>query len=225
MTLPSTPKRFGVLGSGEVGQALAKGLATNGYDVRIGTRTPGKLAQFVKSTGIREGSFQEVAAWAEAAVLAVLGTAALDAVTLAGPDNLAGKLVIDTTNPSTNDSPEDGVLRYFTGPNESLMERLQAAHPRIAFVKAFNSVGSDLMVHPLLAGGPPTMFYCGNDASAKAVVAKVLEQFGWDSEDMGGAAAARAIEPLAILWCIPGFRENDWVHAFRLLRPWPVPHA
>ena len=219
MTVPSTPKRFGVLGSGEVGQALAKGLATNGYEVRIGTSTPGKLAQFTRSTGIREGNFQEVAAWAEAAVLAVLGTAALDAVTLAGPDNLAGKLVIDTTNPITNEPPEDGVLRSFTGPNESLMERLQAAHPRIAFVKAFNSVGSDLMLHPILNGGPPTMFYCGNDAPAKAVVAKILEQFGWDAADMGGVVAARAIEPLAQLWCIPGFREDDWTHAFRMLQP------
>jgi predicted dinucleotide-binding enzyme len=221
----STPKRFGILGSGEVGQVLAKGLAANGYDVRIGTRTPGKLADFARSTGIRAGTFPELAAWAEAAVLAVLGTAALDAVELAGPDNLAGKLVIDTTNPISNEPPEDGILHYFTGPNESLMERLQTAYPRVAFVKAFNSVGSDLMVHPILAGGPPTMFYCGNDAAAKAVVAKILEQFGWDGEDMGGAAAARALEPLAMLWCIPGFRDNDWVHAFRLLRPWPVPHA
>jgi 8-hydroxy-5-deazaflavin:NADPH oxidoreductase len=221
----STPKRFGVLGSGEVGQVLAKGLAANGYDVRIGTRTPGKLADFSNSTGIRAGTFSEVAAWAEAAVLAVLGTAALDAVELAGPENLAGKLVIDTTNPIINEPPEDGILRYFTGPNESLMERLQTAYPRVAFVKAFNSIGSDLMVHPILAGGPPTMFYCGNDAAAKAVVAKILEQFGWDEEDMGGAAAARALEPLAMLWCIPGFRDNDWAHAFRLLRPWPVPHA
>jgi 8-hydroxy-5-deazaflavin:NADPH oxidoreductase len=219
MAVPSTPKRFGVLGSGEVGQVLAKGLATSGYDVRIGSRTPGKLADFSKITGIRGGNFQEVAAWAEAAVLAVLGTAALDVIELAGPDNLAGKLVIDTTDPITNEPPEDGVLRFFTGPNESLMERLQSAHPRIAFVKAFNSVGADLMVHPLLAGGPPTMFYCGNDAPAKAVVAKILEQFGWVGEDMGGAAAARALEPLAQLWCIPGFRDNDWVHAFRLLRP------
>jgi 8-hydroxy-5-deazaflavin:NADPH oxidoreductase len=216
---PPIPKRFGVLGSGDVGQVLAKGLATNGYEVRIGTRTPGKLAKFSKSTGIREASFQEVVAWAEAAVLAVLGTAALDAVALSGADNLTGKLVIDTTNPISSDPPEDGVLRYFTGPNESLMERLQAAYPQVSFVKAFNSVGSDLMVHPLLAGGPPTMFYCGNDPAAKAVVARVLEQFGWDGEDMGGATAARALEPLAQLWCIPGFRENDWMHAFRLLRP------
>ena len=119
-----------MLGSGEVGQVLAKGLAANGYDVRIGTRSPGKLAEFSKSTGIREASFQDVAAWAEAVVLAVLGTAALDAVSLAGPANLGGKLVIDTTNPITDEPPQDGVLRYFTGPNESLMERLQAAHPR-----------------------------------------------------------------------------------------------
>jgi 8-hydroxy-5-deazaflavin:NADPH oxidoreductase len=219
MVPSSTPKRFGVLGSGGVGQALAKGLAVAGYEVRIGTRSPGKLAKFSKSTGIREANFKDVAAWAEALVLAVLGRAALEAVELAGPANLSGKVVIDTTNPISDEAPEDGVLRYFTGPNESLMERLQATHPRGAFVKAFNSVGSDLMVHPMLSGGPPTMFYCGNDAAAKKTVAHLLEQFGWEGADMGGAAAARALEPLAQLWCIPGFRENDWMHAFRLLRP------
>ena len=214
----SLPRRFGVLGSGEVGQVLAKGLAAAGYEVRIGTRSPGKLGEFSRRTGIPEASFQEVAAWSEAVILAVLGKAALEAAELAGPANLAGKLVIDTTNPITDEEPQDGVLRYFTGPNESLMERLQAAHPRASFVKAFNSVGSALMVHPILSGGPPTMFYCGNDAAAKAVVARLLEQLGWEGADMGGAAAARALEPLAQLWCIPGFRENDWMHAFRMLR-------
>jgi predicted dinucleotide-binding enzyme len=218
MAVSSAPKRFGVLGSGEVGQALAKGLAANGYEVRIGTRSPGKLAAFSKSTGIREGNFAEVAAWGDAVVLAVLGAAAVDAVDLAGPKNLQGKLVIDTTNPISADPPVDGVLSYFTGPNESLMERLQTRYPGVAFVKAFNSVGSDLMVHPMLSGGPPTMFYCGNDASAKAVVAHLLEQLGWEGADMGSAVAARSLEPLAQLWCIPGFRENDWNHAFRMLR-------
>jgi 8-hydroxy-5-deazaflavin:NADPH oxidoreductase len=149
----------------------------------------------------------------------VLGQAALDAIELAGPGNLNGKVVIDTTNPISHEPPQDGVLQYFTGPNESLMERLQAAYPDVAFVKAFNSVGSELMVHPILAGGPPTMFYCGNDTNAKAIVAHLLEQFGWEPADMGSATAARALEPLAQLWCIPGFREDDWVHAFRLLRP------
>jgi 8-hydroxy-5-deazaflavin:NADPH oxidoreductase len=214
-----TVKRFGVLGSGEVGQVLAQGLTAAGYKVHIGTRTPGKLAPFSKKAGIPAAGFKEVAAWAEALVLAVKGTAALEAIELAVPKNLDGKLVIDTTNPISDEPPQDGVLRYFTGPNESLMERLQAAHPTVRFVKAFNSVGSDLMVHPALNGGPPTMFYCGNDDAAKAVVGKLLEQFGWEGADMGSAVAARAIEPLAQLWCIPGFRENEWDHAFRLLRP------
>jgi 8-hydroxy-5-deazaflavin:NADPH oxidoreductase len=214
----SHPKRYGVLGSGEVGQALAKGLAANGYEVRIGTRSPGKLAKFTRSTGIKEGSFPEVAAWAHAVVFAVLGKAAMEALELAGPKNLRGKLVIDTTNPISDDPPVDGVLRYFTGPNQSLMEQLQEAHPQVLFVKAFNSVGSALMVHPMLSGGPPTMFYCGNDAGAKAEVARLLEHLGWEGADMGSAVAARALESLAQLWCIPGFRENDWMHAFRLLR-------
>jgi 8-hydroxy-5-deazaflavin:NADPH oxidoreductase len=214
----SNPKRFGVLGSGEVGQTLAKGLAAAGYEVRIGTRTSGKLSGFSKKTGIPEGRFEDVAGWAEALVLAVKGTAALEALELTGPRNFHGKLVIDTTNPIGDDPPEDGVLRFFTGPNESLLEQLQSAHPKARFVKAFSSVGADLMVHPALNGGPPTMFYCGNDAVAKTVVARILEQFGWEGADMGSAIAARAIEPLAVLWCIPGFRENDWDHAFRLLR-------
>lgn len=111
----------------------------------------------------------------------------------------------------------DGVIKYFTGPNESLMERLQVAAPRARFVKAFNCVGSAEMVGPKLAGGPPTMFYCGNDPAAKAEVARLLERFGWERADMGTATAARAIEPLAMLWCIPGFREDRWSHAFKLL--------
>jgi 8-hydroxy-5-deazaflavin:NADPH oxidoreductase len=219
MAVSSVSKRFGVLGSGDVGQVLAKGLAAAGYEVHIGSRTPGNLATFSKKTGIPAATFKDAAAWAEALVLAVKGSAALEAIELAGPRNFDGKLVIDTTNPTTDDPPEDGVLRVFTGPNESLMERLQTAHPKARFVKAFNSVGSDLMVHPALNGGPPTMFYCGNDAGAKAVVGKILEQLGWEGADMGSAVAARAIEPLAQLWCIPGFREDDWYHAFRLLQP------
>jgi predicted dinucleotide-binding enzyme len=150
-------------------------------------------------------------------VLAVLGRAAEEALNEAGAANLHGKLVIDTTNPISNEPPEDGVLRYFTQPNESLLERLQAAFPNARFVKAFNSVGNALMVNPALPGGRPTMFYCGNDPEAKAVVARILDQFGWEAVDMGTAKAARAIEPLCQLWCIPGFLRNQWTHAFKLL--------
>jgi 8-hydroxy-5-deazaflavin:NADPH oxidoreductase len=211
-------KRFGVLGSGSVGQVLAKGLRAHGYDVCIGSRTPAKLAEFSKESGVPSGTFGEVAVWAEGLILAVPGRAAASAIAEAGLDNLAGKLVVDVTNPIANEKPEDGVLRYFTGPNESLMERLQAEFPDVRFVKAFNSIGNALMVNPSLGGGPPTMFYCGDDAAAKKDVATLIEQFGWEPADMGTAKAARAIEPLCQLWCIPGLRENHWRHAFKLLR-------
>ena len=212
--------RFGVIGSGAVGQTLAGGLKKHGYEVRIGSRSPAKLADFSKSAGIASGTFADVASWGEALVLAVGGEVAEQALRDAGASNLTGKLVVDVTNPIAHGPAEDGVIRYFTSPNDSLMERLQTAFPDARFVKAFNSVGSALMVNPSFPGGArPTMFYCGNDAGAKATVAKIIDQFGWEGADMGTVKAARAIEPLAQLWCIPGFRENQWTtHAFHLMR-------
>jgi 8-hydroxy-5-deazaflavin:NADPH oxidoreductase len=132
--------------------------------------------------------------------------------------HLVGKVVIDTTNPIADQPPEQGVLRFFTTLDESLLERSQRAFPALRFVKAFNSVGAALMVEPELAGGRPTMFICGEDAAAKTTVTALLGQIGWDAADMGAAAAARAIEPLCMLWCIPGFLRNEWAHAFKLLR-------
>jgi len=212
--------RIGVIGSAVVGQTLAAGLKSHGYDVRIASRTPEKLAAFAQQSGIQAGTVADVAAWAEAVVLAVKGGAAEQAVRDANPANLRGKTVIDTTNPIAEAPPEDGVLKFFTSPNDSLMERLQAAFPDVHFVKAFNSVGSALMVNPSFPGpSRPTMFYCGDDADAKAFVARIIDQFGWDGADMGTAKAARAIEPLCQLWCIPGFRQNAWGnHAFHLLK-------
>jgi 8-hydroxy-5-deazaflavin:NADPH oxidoreductase len=210
-------KKIGIIGSAEVGQTLARGFTQHGYDVQIASRTPAKLAEFSGSSGIPAGSFSEVAAWCDAAVLAVHGPAAEEAVRTAGEDKLRGKVVIDTTNPISDAPPVDGVIQYFTGPNSSLLERLQNGFPAVRFVKAFNSVGSARMVNPVFKSGRPTMFYCGNDPDAKAWVAKVLDQFGWEGADMGTAVAARAIEPLAQLWCIPGFRQNHWTHAFQVL--------
>lgn len=209
--------RIGVIGSGQVGQVLARGFQKHGHDVRIASRTPAKLSEYSRSTGIPAGTSADVAAWADAIVLAVLGRGAEDALREAGSSNLAGKIVIDTTNPIDDAPPEDGVIRFFTGPNDSLMERLQAKFPDARFVKAFSSIGNALMVNPQFEGGPPTMFYCGNDGPAKAEVATLLRQFGWEPADMGTAKAARAIEPLCQLWCIPGFLRNQWTHAFRLL--------
>jgi len=209
-------QRVGVIGSAEVGQALAEGFKKYGYPVRIGSRTPAKLADFSRKAGIEAGSLEEVAAWGEILVLAVKGTIAEGLVNRLG-SNIDGKVIIDTTNPIAEAPPTDGVLSFFTGPNDSLLERLQGPHPSARFVKAWNSVGSARMVDPVFSDGRPTMFLCGNDAAARKTVAAILDQFGWEPADMGAAVAARAIEPLAILWCIPGFRENKWSHAFKVL--------
>jgi predicted dinucleotide-binding enzyme len=151
-------------------------------------------------------------------VLAVKGSVVSEALRAAGGDNLAGKVVIDATNPIADAPPVNGVLSFTTTLNDSMLERLQREFPRVRFVKAFNSVGSACMVNPQFTGGKPTMFICGNDDAAKKTVTVLLDQFGWETADMGKVEAARAIEPLAILWCIPGFLHDDWVHAFKLLR-------
>jgi len=208
---------IGIIGSAVVGQTLAKGFQKHGYAVRIGSRTPEKLKEFSARSGIQAGTSADVAASAELVVLAVKGTQAASALEQAGRDNLRNKIIIDTTNPIADAPPVDAVVQFFTGPNSSLMEQLQAQFPDARFVKAFNSVGNARMVNPSFAGGKPTMFFCGNDGEARAAVARILEQFGWEPADMGKAAAARAIEPLCQLWCIPGFLQNRWTHAFKVL--------
>jgi hypothetical protein len=210
--------KIGVLGSGVVGKVLADGFLKYGHDVMRGSREPAKLADWKAQAGAKAsvGTFADTARFGDLIVLAVKGTAAASAVEASG-SALAGKTVIDATNPIAEAAPVNGVLRFFTGPNESLMERLQQQVPGARFVKAFSCVGNAFMVDPQIAGGPPTMFICGNDAGAKAEVRSVLDRFGWETEDMGAAEAARAIEPLCMLWCIPGFRENRWTHAFKLL--------
>ena len=214
--------RIGVIGSGEVGASLAVGLRRHAHEVMRGSRDPKKLKawQESKGKGIAIGDMAETARFGELVVLAVKGTGAEDAVRQAGIDNLAGKPVLDTTNPIAESAPPvNGVLQFFTGPNDSLMERLQKLAPAAHFVKAWSCVGSALMIDPALQGGPPTMFICGNDDGAKQVTTKLFKQIGWETLDLGKVEAARAIEPLCILWCIPGFLQNDWMHAFKMLKP------
>jgi predicted dinucleotide-binding enzyme len=197
---------------------LAGGFIKHGHEVMLGTREPAKLADWANENPKgRIGSVAGAAEFGELLVLAVKGTAAQDALRAAGEANLAGKPVIDATNPIADAPPTNGVLKFFTSLDESLMERLQREFGSARFVKAFNSVGNACMVNPQFKGGKPTMFICGNDDAAKKTVAAIVEQFGWETADMGKAEAARAIEPLCMLWCIPGFLRNDWSHAFKLL--------
>jgi predicted dinucleotide-binding enzyme len=208
---------IGVIGSGMVGQTLAAGFAKHGHVVTIGSRTPAKLAEWAESApGVKVGHFTD-AARADIVILAVQGGAAAEALEVAGLAALAGKVVIDTCNPIAG-APVNGILPYFTGPNDALMQRLQALAPDVRFVKAFSCVGSGLMIDPALPGGRPTMFICGNDAAAKGAVTELLAEVGWDTEDVGGVEGAGPIEALCQLWCAPGFLRNDWMHAFKVLK-------
>ena len=210
--------KVGVLGSGDVAKVLGSGFLTHGHEVMMGTRTPAKLTEWGRQHPGGVGGFPEAAKFAELVVLAVKGTAAAEVLLAAGSTHLDGKTIIDATNPIADSPPANGVLKFFTHMDESLMERLQAEFPRAHFVKAFNSVGSALMVNPRFTEGRPTMFISGNDEAAKRMVSGVLDQFGWETADMGKAEAARAIEPLCMLWCIPGFLRQEWTHAFKLLK-------
>ncbi len=212
--------KIGILGSGIVGQVLAEGFLKHGYEVKIGTRDTSKLNEWKSKNGEKGsiGSFSDAAKFGEIIVLAVKGGAAVEALKLAGENPLMGKTIIDATNPIDDKAPENGVLRFFTDLNESLMEKFQKAFPSAKFVKAFNSVGNAMMVNPNYQGIKPSMFICGNDETAKTEVKHILDLFGWETEDMGKAEAARAIEPLCMLWCIPGFINNQWTHAFKLLK-------
>jgi 8-hydroxy-5-deazaflavin:NADPH oxidoreductase len=213
--------KIGILGSGIVGRVLANAFLQEGHPVMLGTRDIGK-EEVVKwkndNPGGNIGTFAETAAFGEILVLAVSGSVTKEAIEMAGKENFAGKLVIDATNPIASEAPVNGVLKFFTTMEESLMEQIQQIIPDAKLVKAFNCVGNNFMYQPKFEDGTPTMFICGNDEDAKKTTEQILEKFGWEAEDMGKIEASRAIEPLCILWCIPGFLKNQWQHAFKLLK-------
>lgn len=213
--------KIGIIGSGIVGQVLAKAFLSEGHEAMLGTRNILK-EEVIKwkneNPKGQVGNFEETARFGELLVLATGGSVTIDVIKLAGVQNFSGKIVIDATNPIASAPPDNGVLKYFTTLEDSLMERIQKQLPDAKLVKAFNSVGNAFMYKPNFPGGVPTMFICGNDDTAKKTVTDILTAFGWETEDMGKVEAARAIEPLCILWCIPGFLRNQWTHAFKLLK-------
>ena len=213
--------KVGIIGSGVVGRVLATAFLKEGHEVMLGTRNTSK-EEVVKwkneNAGGETGNFENSAKFGGLLVLATGGSVTEEAIRLAGIRNFRNKIVIDATNPIAAAPPENGVLKFFTDLNESLMERTQKIIPEAKLVKAFNSAGNVFMYKPQFPGGIPTMFICGNDEVARKKVTDILTAFGWETEDMGKVEAARAIEPLCILWCIPGFIRNQWGHAFKLLK-------
>ncbi len=214
--------RIGIIGSGIVGTVLGSAFLNEGYEVMLGTRDTNKkdvvqwLSQDPKG---KVGSFADTAKFGELLLLATSGDITANVISSCGIDNFDGKVVIDATNPIDHTRPPvNGVLPFFSSLDDSLMERLQKMLPEARLVKAFNSVGNAFMYKPDFNGIIPTMFICGNDESAKKTVTGILSSFGWETEDMGKVEAARAIEPLCILWCIPGIIRGQWGHAFKLLK-------
>jgi predicted dinucleotide-binding enzyme len=199
--------RIGILGSGSVGPALARGYARHGHDVRIGTRQP-------HVDGLPVGAPREVAGEAELVVLAVRGSASVDVVSGLAAE-LEGKVLVDATNPLDTSTAPPGL---FVGTTDSLGEQVQRAVPGARVVKAYNTVGNALMVDPDLPGGPPTMFVAGNDADAKTTVSEMLRATGWDVADLGGIEASRWLEAMCMAWVLYGVTSGGWGHAFRLLR-------
>lgn len=208
----SKNSKVGIIGSAVVGQVLGKAFLAEGYEVMLGSRDPQK-EEVVKwkeqNANGQTGTFEETAKFGDIIVLATGGSVVENAINMAGINNFNGKVVIDATNPIAAEPPVNGVIKFFTSLDDSLMERIQKLIPQGRVVKAFNSVGNALMYKPNFPGGKPTMFICGNDAEAKKTVTQILDAFGFETEDMGAIEAARAIEPLCILWCIPGFTKNQ----------------
>ena len=212
--------KIGILGSGQVGQRLGNGFLNLGHEVKIGSRDPNSetVQAWITKAGshVSSGTFAEAAAFADVALLATLWSGTENAIKLAGQEHLAGKVVIDATNPLKIIKGTPPALTH--GNTDSGGEQVQRWLPQSKIVKAFNIIGNALMVNPKLPGGPPDMFICGNDEEAKKTVTEILTAFGWSTIDIGGIEGSRLLEPMCILWVVYGVRTNSWNHAFKLLR-------
>jgi len=208
----------GILGSGDVGQALGRGFASRGYNVMIGSRTPSsdKMKAWVSKAGkgASTGSFAEAATYGSVLVLATLGTAAGEVIDLAGPQNFRGKLLIDVTNPL--DFSKGIPPGLFVGMTDSLGEQIQGKLVQARVVKCFNTVGNSQMVDPTYKD--VEMLICGNDKKAKDEVTRILKEFGWKGAiDVGGIEGARWLEALVLLWVRVGIALNNWNNVFKVL--------
>jgi predicted dinucleotide-binding enzyme len=195
-------KRIGVLGSGDVGKALASGFLNCGYEVKIGSRSPAeKLNSWVKAQGekkVSSGTFSEAAAFGDVVVLSTLGEGTSEAIEIAGAKNFYGKLVIDTSNPlDFSKGMPPGLLSEFS--NSSLGEFVQKKLPKSSVVKCFNTVPHVVMFKPRFPKAK--MLICGNSSGAKDEIREILREFGWSGAiDIGGIENSRWLESLVVLW-------------------------
>jgi predicted dinucleotide-binding enzyme len=218
--------KIGIIGSGEVGRQLGRGLIGLGHSVLIGTRNENKpeLAEWI-SENSREGNeskalvgkFSDAASFGDLIIISTSWDGTENAIKMADTSNFKGKVVIDTTNPL--DFSKGMPPRLSVGHTNSAGEIIQRNLPDAKIVKAFNIIGNPHMVNPDFPHGPPTMFLCGNFPDAKEMVTQnILTPFGWETIDIGGIEGARLLEPLAMLWITHYIKTGTGNHAFKLLR-------
>ncbi|HET7171444.1 MAG TPA: NAD(P)-binding domain-containing protein [Gaiellales bacterium] len=215
--------RYGVLGTGAVGRALAGRLVEVGHEVRMGSRTPDNeaAAAWAAEAGANasNGTFADAAEFGQAVLNCTNGTAALDALAAAGDENLSGKVLIDVTNPLTF---ETGRLTLTVCNTDSLGEQIQRAHPEARVVKTLNTMANEVMIHPEQVPGRHLVFVSGDDAEAKQHVAGMLESFGWPPEsivDLGGIETARGTEMFLVLWISMMQAFGDRTYNINVVRP------
>ena len=208
--------KVGVLGSGDVGQALARGFVSRGHEVMVGTSDPPKLADFAREANCKTGSFAEAVAFGEMIALAARGRATPRIIEDAGKQKFSGKVVIDAMNPL--DFSGGFPPKLAISGEDSLGERVQRALPDAKVVKAFNTIGNQYFVDPSFSEGRPTMLIAGNDADAKRVVGEVLAEFGWSEPvDIGGIEGSRELEAICVAWVKIGGLRGSFDHGFKLL--------
>lgn len=195
--------KVAVLGTGMVGTAIATRLVELGHEVRLGSRTVDNEAAtaWAATAGGSHGAFADAAAYGDLVVNATGGVVTLDVLRAAGAANLAGKVVVDISNPldSSGGFPPELLLEG----DRSVAERVQEEFPDARVVKALNTVTADLMVHPDQLSDPGATFLAGEDLASKEAVRGLLLQFGWPPEsivDLGGIRAARGLEHYVRFW-------------------------
>ena len=210
--------KLGFIGSGNVAKKLAEAFLKKGYEVKLGSRNPERLGEWLKTAGVNAwtGSYSEAAVFGDAVFFCVGGEVINETIETTGAENLRGKILIDVTNPL--DFSEGVPPKFTVDFGNSLGEQIQRKLLDTKVVKAFSSIGLEVMPDPIYGNETATMFIAGNDETAKEKTTQLAKEFGWDVEDLGSIDQSFLLEALANLWVNYGIKHGTRSHAFRLLK-------
>ncbi|QIK60939.1 NAD(P)-binding domain-containing protein [Dysgonomonas sp. HDW5A] len=214
--------KIAVIGTGNVAQALVNGLISEGYDVKVGSRSLEKDSENITKlkkahSNVSITSYTEAVEFGDVIVLPVPGSALVDVIQEIGVQKFEGKILWDITNALSAEAPGNGVIKLITTPEESLAEKIQKLLPSTHVIKAMNTVGAHLMYRPVLSE-KGTVFLAGNDEQAKDKISSIVEKFGWESYDTGKIESSRALEYMGQLYVAQGILYNGWNSTFKYVK-------